>query len=214
MAWFAPCYDLLLTSAEATWLGELRREAVSGLVGRVVEIGAGTGANLRWYDDAAEVHACEPDATMRARLVARAAQRPNTVVHDAAAESLPFPDGWADAAVSTLVMCSVDDVERAVSELVRVVRPGGELRLLEHGAADGWRDGLQRLLDPAWRRLAGGCRLTRRPWDVVARVVPAHSHATFPLGAPPFLHPIVSTRATLPGGPLPPGKDYGTRSTG
>lgn len=195
MAWFAPCYDLLTAPGEA-WLGVHRRALVSDLAGVVVEIGAGTGANLAHYGPAATLWLCEPDADMRSRLERRAAGRPDTTVRSASAEALPFPDASVDAVVSTLVLCSVADLERSVAEVFRVLRPGGTFRFLEHVASPGWRGVAQRALDPAWRRCAGGCRLHRDPSPVIARYGAVDLHHEWPIGLPPFLQPILVGRAT------------------
>ena len=102
---------------------------------------------------------------MRARLSARveASGRRDMVVSDAAAEELPFAEGSFDVVVSTLVLCSVSDAARALLEVHRVLRPGGELIYLEHvGAGAGsslhrW----QRFIEPVWKRLCDNCHLTR-----------------------------------------------------
>lgn len=198
MAWFAPCYDLLLRSAERGWLGALRREAVGDLRGRVLEIGAGTGANLAWYPPDASLVLCEPDADMRRVLVRRAADRGAEVL-DAPAERLPVPDGAFDTVICTLVLCSVAEVDRAVDEVFRVLRPGGELRFVEHVGAPGWRGGLQRALDPVWARCAGGCRLHRDPLASLRRHAEPAARTLHP-PVPPFLQPVVAGRAVRPQG--------------
>src|SRR6202007_1453601 len=102
--------------------------------GEVVEIGAGNGLNFAQYPQAVTVvHAFAPDPYLRG-LAARAADDPPVPVKvgDAVAEELPLEDASVDAAVASLVLCSVRDPGRAIAELHRVVRPGGELRFNEH----------------------------------------------------------------------------------
>ncbi|MCC5949987.1 MAG: class I SAM-dependent methyltransferase [Nitriliruptoraceae bacterium] len=165
----AACYDPLLSLAERGWLGRRRARLVRATEGTVVEIGAGTGGNLRHLtaDDRVERWiATEPTAAMRRRLDERAreaaARTGRTIeVVAAPAESLPVPDGVADTVVSTLTLCTVRDPVLALAEIRRVLAPGGNLLVIEHVAADGsWRR-VQRGIEPLWRRVAGGCHLTR-----------------------------------------------------
>ncbi len=113
---FAACYDLMLSVMERNWLGRRRHELLETLTGRVLDIGAGTGANLTYYRDAAEVTFAEPDGAMRSRLAAKlgTATVP-TRLSDAPAEDLPFADGSFDVVVSTLVLCTVEDPDRALA---------------------------------------------------------------------------------------------------
>ncbi|MCO5168149.1 MAG: class I SAM-dependent methyltransferase [Planctomycetes bacterium] len=168
---FAALYDPFMRRTErhlAAW----RAELLSRVAGRVLEVGAGTGANLPFYPRGLErLVLAEPDPHMRARLAARVArERPEAVVIDAPAEALPVEDGSFDAVVSTLVLCSVADLPRALAEARRVLRPGGALVFLEHVAADDRPRRLrwQRRLEPLWRRVAGNCHLTRRTHEAIA----------------------------------------------
>ncbi|MEW1697288.1 class I SAM-dependent methyltransferase [Streptomyces sp. NPDC093249] len=169
---FARFYARVSVSADTRGgLAELRAELLSGLSGRVVEIGAGNGLNFAHYPAAVtEVVAVEPEARLR-RLAEESAARapvPVTVLPDTA-ETLPLPDASFDAAVASLVLCTVRDLPRALAELHRVLRPGGELRFLEHGVAD--TPGLarvQRALDrTVWPLLFGGCHTARAPLDAI-----------------------------------------------
>lgn len=163
---FARFYARCAQSAEnRLGLAELRRELLAGLSGRVIEIGAGPGLNFRHYPHAvAEVVAIEPERRLRRLAVdeARHAQVPVDVV-PGVAEALPVKTEGFDAAVSSLVMCSVRDQARALGELLRVLRPGGELRLLEHCRAPGRRAAaVQWAADHTlWPLLFGGCRTGR-----------------------------------------------------
>ena len=141
-----------------------RRELLAGLRGRVVEIGAGTGGNFRFYPDTVEeVVAVEPEPYLRARALEAAAEAPARVTVTAGvADALPLEDACADGAVASLVLCSVPSQASALAELRRVLRPGGELRFYEHVAArDPGLARLQRLLDPVWPHCGGGCHLRR-----------------------------------------------------
>jgi ubiquinone/menaquinone biosynthesis C-methylase UbiE len=135
----------------------------------VLEIGAGTGLNLRHYADDAELVLSEPDAAMAGRLRRRVAgrRRPATVVL-ASAEALPFADGEFDTVVSTLVLCTVPDQAAALREIRRVLRPGGQLLFMEHIRSDSprcarWQD----RLNPPWRAFAAGCNCNRPTLEVL-----------------------------------------------
>jgi ubiquinone/menaquinone biosynthesis C-methylase UbiE len=110
------------------------RQLLAGAAGQVLEIGAGTGSNLRFYGPAVEsLTLTEPETPMLRRLEHKAGeQAPGATVLRAPAEDLPFEDATFDVAVSTLVLCGVDDQPRALRELRRVLRPGGQLLFIEH----------------------------------------------------------------------------------
>jgi ubiquinone/menaquinone biosynthesis C-methylase UbiE len=167
---YAAVYDRYNRGAERTWLGESRRMAVGHAYGRVLEIGAGTGMNLSLYRDCEEVVACEPDPAYRKRLLRRVPEaRSPVTVSDAAAERLPFPDASFDTVVSTLVMCSVDDPAASAAEIRRVLKPDGNLLLVEHIRTDagGWRRLAQDASVPVWRLFVGGCRTNRPTLDTL-----------------------------------------------
>lgn len=162
---FAPAFDRLIRFVEREAAAH-RREMLAGVAGRVVEIGAGNGMNFGHYPATVEeVVALEPEPYLRARAEAAARRAPvSVVVRDAVADDLPLEDGGFDVAVASLVLCTVPDPARALAELRRVLRPGGELRFLEHVRSDrppkarvqAWcdRSGL-------WPRVAGGCHCSR-----------------------------------------------------
>jgi ubiquinone/menaquinone biosynthesis C-methylase UbiE len=143
-----------------------RRRLVEGLSGRVVEVGAGDGRNFAHYPaTVSELVAVEPEPTLRAlaERAARAAAAPVTVV-PGVAEDLPFADAELDAAVVSLVLCSVPDQARALAEVRRVLRPGGELRFYEHVIARRRpKRAVFELADRTgiWPKLAAGCHLSR-----------------------------------------------------
>ena len=165
----AVLYDPFFWLAERAGLAARRRDLVRQARGRVLEIGAGTGLNLRHYADDAELVLSEPDAAMADRLRRRVAgrERPATVVL-ASAEALPFADGEFDTVVSTLVLCAVADQAAALREIRRVLRPGGRLLFMEHIRSDSprwarWQD----RLNPPWRAFAEGCNCNRPTLDVI-----------------------------------------------
>ncbi|GAA3206131.1 class I SAM-dependent methyltransferase [Actinocorallia longicatena] len=154
-------------------LGRHRAVLLAGLSGRVVEVGAGNGLNFPHYPAAVtEVLAVEPEPHLRslARAAAASAPVPVTVV-DGLADHLPAGDGSRDAAVASLVLCSVPDQMSALAEIRRVLRPGGRLRFLEHVRAEGGRYRIQRVLDATvYPFLAGGCHCGR---DTATAIVEA-----------------------------------------
>lgn len=168
---FARFYARVLAPNEGGDIRALREELLSGLRGRVVELGSGPGGNFPHYPaTVTEVVAVEPEAYLReqARTAAAKAPIPVTIV-DGLADALPLADGSCDAAVACLVLCSVPDQARALAELRRVLTPGGELRFYEHVRGDGARMARwQRLADRTfWPRLFGGCHTAR---DTVAAI--------------------------------------------
>ena len=131
---FALTYDRQLTKAEKLGLHAMRDRLLAGASGDVIEIGAGTGLNLTCYGPGVRsLTMTEPEPPMLRRLERRAHEhRPSATVLRAPAEDLPFADDSFDVAVSTLVLCGVDDQPRALRELRRVLRPGGRLLFIEH----------------------------------------------------------------------------------
>jgi len=151
---------------DASGTSEHRRALLSNAIGRVVEVGAGTGLNLRHYPAAVtEVVALEPDPHM-IRWLAGAAGSASAPVEllRASADGLPFEAGSADTVVMSLVLCSVQDVLTALAEARRVLRPGGRLLFFEHVRSDDarmarWQDRLER----PWGWFGAGCHPNRDP---------------------------------------------------
>ena len=155
-----------MTEHESAEQVDHRRATLAGLRGRVVEVGAGNGRNFGFYPSAVDaVVAVEPEPHLRS-LAEQAAQNAPLPIDgvDAVAGALPFEDASFDAAVTTLVLCSVPDAHGALSELRRVLRPDGELRFLEHVHAEHQPlRAIQSLADASglWPRMAGGCHAAR-----------------------------------------------------
>jgi ubiquinone/menaquinone biosynthesis C-methylase UbiE len=167
---FARLYSWILAPSMAKHGGEdLRRRTLAGLKGTVVDVGAGDGANFTLYPDEVErIVAVEPEPFLRERASGHADER--VELRDTVASSLPVADGEADAVVFTLVLCTVDQ-EAALAEARRVLRPGGELRFLEHVQAHepGPARRVQRVLDATvWPRLLGGCHVARNTAGAIA----------------------------------------------
>ena len=155
---FAAVYDPLTRSLERAILAERRARLLDGLDGQVLDVGAGTGANLPYLRRASRVVAAEPDAAMRRRLAARLAQAAVPVeLSSDPAEGLRYPDASFDAVVFTLVLCSVASPDRALAEARRVLRPSGRLIILEHVRGTGTLARWQDRVTPLWSLLNGGC---------------------------------------------------------
>jgi ubiquinone/menaquinone biosynthesis C-methylase UbiE len=199
-------YDRQMAGTERGGLGAFRAQVLAGLHGNVIEIGAGTGANLPLYGSGIEsLTLTEPEAPMVRRLEQKVrTQAPPATVLRAPAEDLPFDDDTFDIAVSTLVLCGVADQPRAVRELRRVLRPGGELRFIEHVRADDPR--LARRQDRLnfLNRLVARCNCNRPTLEVIrdAGFAVAHLEHTALPKAPSFVRPCIVGRATAPLGAL------------
>jgi len=148
-----------------------RAELLAGASGRVLEVGAGHGANFAHYPpEVTEVVAVEPEPRLRARADHAAGRAPVKVtVRPGVAEDLDVDDASFDVAVASLVLCSVRDPVRALAELRRVLRPGGELRYYEHvrGGTPG-KVRFQRCVDVVWPLLAAGCHVSRPTSEWIA----------------------------------------------
>jgi ubiquinone/menaquinone biosynthesis C-methylase UbiE len=204
---FAAMYDRMLGKTERAGLGEHRRALLAGATGDVLEIGGGTGANLEYYGDGVRtLTIVEPEKPMLRRLqhhIEQSAQQAKAL--RAPAEDLPFNDASFDVVVSTLVLCTVDDVPRALRELHRVLRPGGKLLFIEHVRSDDEK--LARTQDrmlPINVRIAHGCHPNRRTLDRIRDAgfeVTSLEHDTLK-HTPKFIRPLIVGVATrVPGDP-------------
>jgi ubiquinone/menaquinone biosynthesis C-methylase UbiE len=162
---FARFFDRLSRLMERE-VGQHRKELLAGLSGKVVEIGAGNGMNFQHYPSTVEqVVALEPEAYLRTKAEHIARDAPVRVsVRDGVADPLPLEDDSFDAAIASLVLCTVPHPGAALDELGRVLKPGGELRFLEHVRSDRPRKArIQERLDRSgiWPRVGGGCHCAR-----------------------------------------------------
>jgi len=198
---FAAMYDRMLGKTERAGLGEHRRAVLAGAAGDVLEIGGGTGANLQYYGDTVRsLTIVEPEKPMLRRLEQHIEQSGRQAkALRAPAEDLPFNDASFDAIVSTLVLCTVDDVPRALRELCRVLRPGGKLLFIEHVRSDDEK--LARTQDrmlPINVRIGHGCHPNRRTLDSIRDAgfeVTSLEHDTLK-HTPKFIRPLIVGVAT------------------
>ena len=183
-------------------LGAHRRELLSGLSGRVVEVGAGNGMNFRHYPGTVEqVVAIEPEPYLRS-AAARAARdaAADVTILDGVADALPLDDGSFDAGVACLVLCTVPDPAHALAELRRVLSAGAELRFMEHVRSDHpLKAKLQKAADSSglWPQVAGGCHCARDTVGAIAsagfEVAEVHDFALGPSWL--LVNPLVSGAA-------------------
>jgi ubiquinone/menaquinone biosynthesis C-methylase UbiE len=193
---FAVMYDRVIAGSERDCFAAHRRELLAGAEGDVLEIGGGTGTNLPIYGSAVtSLTVTEPEQPMFERLQRRIDdQRPGTRLLRAHAERLPFDEDSFDSAVSTLVLCTVEDQPRALGELRRVLRPGGRLLFMEHVRSDDerlarWQDRVVGLN----RRVLCGCHCNRATLEGIRGAgfeVTQLERDTVP-HAPPFLRPLI-----------------------
>lgn len=197
---FASIYERVMAETEEAGMRERRHDLIAGAHGRTVELGAGTGLNYEHYPDAVtELIVTEPFPPMVKQLRERAGG--NTEVIEAPADRLPLPDSSADTIVSTLVLCTVDDVPATLAEVARVLRPGGRLLFAEHVRSDDpklarWQDRLER----PWKFVGHGCRCNR---DTLAAIAASPleleevEHGAIPKAAP-IVRPLVVGSARKP----------------
>jgi ubiquinone/menaquinone biosynthesis C-methylase UbiE len=195
----AALYDRLTSPSEQRWLGEARRQLLSGLAGRVLEIGAGTGANFQHYPSQAQVTAIEPSVHFLKRARAKiATARASIELTEADAQALPFANDTFGAAVATLVFCTVPDSNKALAEVKRVTRAGAPLLMIEHVKAKTLGTQLlQNLWNPCQNFIAGGCNVNRDT-EAVVRDAGFQVEEIRELVTELFLWPQVMIRATNP----------------
>lgn len=151
-------------------IDERKRELFSGLSGKVLEIGPGTGANLEYYPNEVSLTGLEPNPHAQHYLKEKAQQAGKSVeIITGIAEDIPAADEVFDAVVSTLVLCSVDSQENSLAEIKRVLKPGGKFLFIEHVAApnDSFSHRLQKFVKPLWKRVADGCHPDRKTWEAI-----------------------------------------------
>lgn len=165
----ARLYDFVLSFIERRGLAERRASLLEQADGAVLEIGAGTGLNFDYYPPSARAVAIEPDPAMARRAIERArSARASVNVFQLDAQRLPVEDESIDVVVGTLVMCTIPDPSRALAELRRVLRPGGNYLFIEHVRSESprlarWQD----RLESPWGLVTGGCHPNRRTVDLI-----------------------------------------------
>jgi len=181
-----------------------REKTASGLTGRVLELGFGSGLNLDVYPaEVTEVLAVEPSATAMRLARPRIAASPVRVVHVGLdGQRIELDDASCDSALCTFTLCTIPDVAAALGEVRRVLRPGGTFQVLEHGLAPDepvatW----QRRLEPMQGALFGGCHLTRDPIALLvdAGFEPGPTTQRYGKGPKPWTY-LTRTVATVAGG--------------
>jgi ubiquinone/menaquinone biosynthesis C-methylase UbiE len=199
---FAMTYDRQVARVEEAGVRDMRKRLLSGVAGRVIEIGSGSGTNLPWYGPEVEsLTLTEPVQPMFRKLERRVSEAgTKATVLRAPAEDLPFESGSFDVAVSTLVLCGVDDQPRALRELRRVLRPGGTLLFLEHvrsqDAAIARKQDRMNWLN----RIVVMCDCNRPTLDTIKQAgfsVTSLEHTALPK-APKFVSPAILGIATKP----------------
>ncbi len=199
---FAATYDRQIARAEAAGLRALRQQLLAAAAGDVLEIGGGTGANLALYPASLRsLTVTEPEAPMLRRLQRRVSDLgSHAMVIRAPAEDLPFEDGTFDVVVSTLVLCGVSDQPRALRQLRRVLRPGGQLLFLEHVRSDDAKLARhQDRMNPI-NRFVVHCDCNRPTLTTIQQAgftVTRVEHQTMPK-APSFVSPLIVGSATAP----------------
>jgi len=192
---FARFYAKMAAGAEKAGAADHRRELLAALSGTVIEVGAGNGLNFKYYPTTVSyVLAVEPEPHLRQKATQAAvdAAVPITVV-EGTADQLPAEAGEFDAAVASLVLCSVPDQTTALGELHRVIRSGGELRYYEHVRASTFkRARLQDRADPIWAVFGGGCHPNRDTEAAIERAgFSVEAHRSF-LFQPCFVAKVVA----------------------
>ncbi len=177
MGWYARTVlpKLIEAGCSQPLLMKLRAAYVPQASGKVLEIGIGTGLNLQYYDaERVELTGLDPAAELTGHAQRRAQELELPIsMLGVSGESIPAEDMTFDALVCTWTLCSIPNVERALAEMHRVVKPGGKLYFIEHGKApDANIARWQRRIEPLWKRIAGGCHLTRSADELI-------SHAGF-----------------------------------
>ena len=168
--WILP--KLLTCACASPPMMKQRVKVIPKAQGRVLELGVGMGLNLRFYDPDRVTGVAGVDPSPELRAAAMAAERDprlQLTVEDGTAEALPFEDSSFDTVVCTFTLCSVHTPAAALAEARRVLKPSGRFLFCEHGLAPDTEVATwQRRIEPVWKRIAGGCHLTRPVASAIA----------------------------------------------
>ena len=202
---FAFIYDPLIAKTEAACLQNWRNELLSNASGTVLEVGAGTGANLSFYTDKVKkLIISEPDEFMRKKLMAKLDD--STIkdyeIKPFGMEEIDLPDDSLDCVVSTLVCCSVQSPQASLQQVYRVLKPGGQFLFMEHVAAENNPKRLkwQNRINPIWKRISGNCHLNRETEKYILEAgfkIKTIQKASM-RKAPPFVRPTIRGIAIKP----------------
>lgn len=161
----------LINSPTFSTLAELKQGLLGGLAGSVLEIGPGAGVNLSYYPKDIDWIGVEPNPFMHKYLEEAAADRgiKNIELYRGTAEQLPVKDNSIDSVVSTHVLCSVNNLDRSLQEIQRILKPGGSFIFLEHVAADccTWTRRIQDSIEPVWKVMFDNCHPNRTTWTAL-----------------------------------------------
>lgn len=161
---FANLYDPLMKPLDVVLIYKVRQRLLQKAYGEVLEIGSGTGLNFPHYPSAVKkITAIEPEQKLRDKSLPKAIRAANSItVQEGVAEDLPFPDNSFDTVVNTLVFCTIPEPEKAMEEIVRVVKPGGTVLFYEHVQAKSQTvRTVFNKVTPLWKRMCDGCHLNR-----------------------------------------------------
>lgn len=162
-------YDLFMKPLEDKLLKGIRAQIMPAAYGMVLEVGVGTGVNLQYYqwDQIDHYTSLDIDAL---GLTIKAVPKDRVVDHHMGSVcALPFEDGSFDTVIETLVLCSVENLDLAITEMLRVLKPGGQLIFIDHVAPETpFLNRVFQAIDNVWPHIAGGCHVTRMPHKVIA----------------------------------------------
>lgn len=167
--WFPSIYDMAMGPLEKTKFNKIRKTLVNQAIGRVLEIGSGTGMNFPLYQNATQVDAIEPNPLMKERALKRMERsRIPIQTYLVKAEKLPFADNTFDSVVATLVFCTIPEPMKALQEIQRVSKPNAKILLFEHVRVDKALLGkTQDVLTPLWKKAFDGCHLNRDTLELI-----------------------------------------------
>lgn len=186
---FASCYDPVMVAVERLGLARVRNEALAGVSGRVLEIGAGTGANVTHYPAGIDLTLLEPDREMVERLETKLGARSARIIVKAFDEESyrELSGERFDYVVSTLALCTIPDTGAVLQRIAGLLAPGGRYLFIEHEVAPGMYRPLQNVVAPLWSRCFGGCHPNKAlalALDDSPLVVTSLRRFRFPLGWP------------------------------